>query len=168
LDRSDETFIQHIKNSYVEPLPPVWAAAEVMSLGLLSSWYDNLKPYATRVAISGAYQLDDSVLTSWLRHLTNVRNICAHHGRLWNRKFVVTPQLPRTKPAGLGLQFIPGSRKIYNTAVRTLYLMSLIAPDSHWSQRLRAIVESGSLDPATMDFPKDWQSRPIWNDGAKP
>ena len=139
-----------------------------MSLGLLSSWYDNLKPSATRVAISNAYQVDESVLSSWLRHLTLVRNICAHHGRLWNRKFVLIPQLPRSKPAGLGLQFIPGSRKIYNTTVLTLHLLSLIVPKSKWKQRLLAELTSGCLAPSGMDFPRDWQTRPIWSGGTRP
>lgn len=168
VERSDEVFIQHIKDTYSEPLPPVWASAEVMSLGLLSSWYDNLKPTATRVAISSAYQVDESVLSSWLRHLTLVRNICAHHGRLWNRKFVVIPQLPRSKPLGLGQQFIPGSRKIYNTMVLTLHLMSLIAPRSRWKQRLFDQLTTDSLAPSAMDFPKDWQTRAVWGGGTKP
>lgn len=160
--RSDEVFIQHIKANYSEPLPPVWAAAEVMSLGLLSSWYNNLKPSATRVAIASAYQVDDSVLSSWLHHLTVVRNICAHHSRLWNRRFVLTPQLPRTKPTGLGRQFVPGSRKIYNTMVLILHLMDLIAPESMWKQHLVTYLRSGNLDLKSMGFPKNWQAYPTW------
>lgn len=165
VDRSDEVFIEHIRTTYSEPLPPVWAAAEVMSLGLLSSWYNNLKPSSTRVAIASAYQVDDSVLSSWLHHLTFVRNICAHHSRLWNRRFVLTPQLPRTKPAGLGRQFVPGSRKIYNTMVLTLHLMGIIAPGSTWKQHLITHLLSGDLDLKSMDFPKDWQTAPIWATG---
>ena len=165
VDRSDETFIEHIKNTYSEPLPPVWAAAEVMSLGLLSSWYDNLKPTATRTAIANSYHIDESVLSSWLHHLTVVRNICAHHSRLWNRKFVLTPQRPRTKPAGLGPQFIPGSRKIYNTILLTLHLMGQVAPNSKWKRRLLAHLRSGELNLKGMDFPNNWQTYPIWNVG---
>lgn len=167
VDRSDEVFIEHLKNTYSEPLPPVWASSEVMSLGLLSSWYDNLKPSTTRVAIASAYQIDESVLSSWLHHLTVVRNICAHHSRLWNRRFVLTPQLPRTKPQGLGVQFIPGSRKIYNTMVLTLHLMDLIAPQSTWRNRLIAHLHSGELDLKAMDFPKDWEACPIWATGTQ-
>jgi abortive infection bacteriophage resistance protein len=36
VNRSDETFIKHLKATYTEALPPVWAVCEVMSLGLLS------------------------------------------------------------------------------------------------------------------------------------
>lgn len=64
----------------------------------------------TRRAIAAAYGVDEQVLASWLRHLSLVRNICAHHSRLWNRDFTITPTLPRNKPVGLVKQFVPGSR----------------------------------------------------------
>lgn len=89
VSRSDEPFIKHIRDTYTEALPPVWAACEVMSLGLLSRWYNNLRPMATRRAIAAVYGVDEKVLESWLRHLSLVRNICAHHGRLWNREFTI-------------------------------------------------------------------------------
>jgi abortive infection bacteriophage resistance protein len=50
--RSDELFIQHFQTSYVEPLPPVWAVCEVMSLGLLSRWYGSLRFTKTQTAIA--------------------------------------------------------------------------------------------------------------------
>ena len=34
--------------------------------------------------------LDEAVLISVVHHLTHIRNICAHHGRLWNKRFTVT------------------------------------------------------------------------------
>jgi abortive infection bacteriophage resistance protein len=69
VQRSDEAFIRHLLTSYAEALPPVWAVCEVMSLGLLSRWYNNLKPMPTRRAISATYGLDERMLESWLRHL---------------------------------------------------------------------------------------------------
>jgi abortive infection bacteriophage resistance protein len=126
--RSDEAFIKHLQNTYSESLPPVWAVCEVMSLGLLSRWYNNLKPMPTRRAIAAAYGVDEKVLESWLRHLSLVRNTCAHHSRLWNREFTITPLLPRNKPAGLAAQFHVGSRKLYNALVILLHCMDVIAP----------------------------------------
>ena len=35
VQRSDEVFIRHLKATYSESLPPVWAVCEVMSLGLI-------------------------------------------------------------------------------------------------------------------------------------
>lgn len=72
-----------------------------MSLGQLSRWYDNLKPMPTRRAIADVYGVDEKVLGSWLRHISLVCNTCAHHSRLWNREFTITPRLPRSRPAGL-------------------------------------------------------------------
>lgn len=101
VDRSEEAFIKHLKSTYSDRLPPIWAACEVMSLGLLSRWYNNLKPMPTRRAIAATYRIDEKVLESWLRHLSLIRNTCAHHSRLWNREFTITPLLPRNKPSGL-------------------------------------------------------------------
>ena len=49
-----------------------------MSLGLLSRWYDSLKPVQTRRVISRVYGINEDVLKSWLRHLSVVRNLCAY------------------------------------------------------------------------------------------
>ena len=96
ISRSKEVFIEHYQNQYSDPeLPPIWAVCEVMSLGLLSRWYKNLRPMSTRSKIAGTYNLDNMILQSFIHHLTEIRNICAHHSRLWNRKFTVIFQLPR-------------------------------------------------------------------------
>ena len=164
VDRSDEVFIKHLKATYNEPLPPVWAVCEVMSLGLLSRWYNNLKPMPTRRAIAATYGLDEKVLESWLRHLSLVRNTCAHHSRLWNREFTITPLLPRSKPAGLAAQCVSGSRKLYNALVILLHCMDKIAPQHHWRTRLRELLVRHAVPVAAMDFPVDWEQLTIWKE----
>lgn len=164
VDRADEIFIQHMKDRYQEPLPPIWAVCEVMSLGLLSKWYDNLKPKRTRRAISSVYQVDEDVLASWLRHLTIIRNICAHHSRLWNRYFATIPMPSRNKPASLKGEFIVSSRKLYNTLVIILHFMDIISPKHRWRKKLKTLLlkHAGSL--AAMGFPADWEKRRIWQE----
>lgn len=162
VERSEETFIRHLLDTYAEPLPPTWAVCEVMSLGLLSHWYSNLKPMPTRRRIAAPYGVDEAVLQSWLHHLTVVRNTCAHHARLWNRDLTVCPQVPRSKPAALKDQFQPGSQRLYNTLLILLYLMDVVAPGSRWRHRLIALIEAHAIDTAAMGFPTDWKSRPMW------
>jgi abortive infection bacteriophage resistance protein len=162
VDRSEETFIRHLMNTYQEALPPVWAVCEVMSLGQLSHWYSNLKPMPTRRRIAAPFGVDEGVLQSWLHHLTVVRNTCAHHARLWNRELTVLPQVPRSKPTALKGQFQQGSRRLYNTLLILQYMMDVVAPASQWRQRLLALIEEHEIDTAAMGFPADWQSRPIW------
>jgi len=166
VDRSDEAFIKHLRATYAEALPPVWAVCEVMSLGLLSRWYNNLKPMPTRRAIATAYSVDERVLESWLRHLSLVRNTCAHHSRLWNREFTITPLLPRSKPRGLAGQFQAGSRKLYNALVILLHCMDVIAPQHHWRSRLKALMTRYGVAVSAMDFPTHWERLPIWQDAA--
>ena len=81
--RSRDTFKVHYRTKYTCPeLPPVWMAAEVMSFGLLSKFYSDLKLRAERQAIAKPFGLDEKVLASIAHHTSHVRNICAHHGRL--------------------------------------------------------------------------------------
>lgn len=166
VSRSDEAFIKHLQSTYAETLPPVWAVCEVMSLGLLSRWYNNLKPMPTRRAIAAAYGVDEKVLESWLRHLSLVRNTCAHHSRLWNREFTITPLLPRSKPTGLAIQFQSNSRKLYNSLIILLHCMDVIAPRHHWRTRLKTLITSHDIPVAAMDFPTHWQRLPIWLDAV--
>ena len=160
--RSEETFIRHLRQTYSESLPPVWAVCEVMSLGLLSRWYDNLKPMPVRRAIANTYDLDQATLASWLRHLSLVRNTCAHHSRLWNREFTITPTAPGHKPAGLAAQWVAGSRKLYNSLVILLHCMDIVAPHHHWRSALKNLVDQHGIDVSAMDFPGNWQTLPIW------
>lgn len=161
--RSDEVFIRHFTATYSEALPPVWAVCEVMSLGLLSRWYANIKPMSTRTAIASVYGLDQRVLESWLHHLTLVRNACAHHSRLWNREFAVAPMLPQ-RPSGLAAQFQAGSRKPYNSLLILLHCMDCIAPHHHWRRRLIGLIDQHAIPVAAMGFPADWKSKALWKE----
>jgi abortive infection bacteriophage resistance protein len=164
IDWSKDTFIKHYKSKYDDPEhPPVWMVSEVLSLGQLSKWFSNLKARADRQAISKVYGLDEKVLTSAAHHLTYVRNICAHHGRLWNKQFTVTMIMP-SAPSALKLAMNPGAeRKLYNTLSMLGYLMGIVAPTSDWRQRLRDLLptcEHAKL--SSMGFPENWLELPAW------
>lgn len=167
VERSKENFIEHLTQTYSDALPPLWAVCEIMSLGLLSRQYKNLKPMATRRAIASQYSLDQQVFESWLHHLTFVRNVCAHHNRLWNREFTITPQHPRSKPRSLRGEFVGGSRKLYNTLVILTHFMDTIAPGHHWRQRLKKLLTQHAICVQAMDFPADWEQRAIWREETK-
>ncbi|MBY3043712.1 Abi family protein [Rhizobium leguminosarum] len=164
IDRSKDTFIVHYKGKYSDPEhPPIWMTAEVISLGQLSKWLGNLKLRADRQAIGKAYDLDEKILVSLAHHLTYVRNICAHHGRLWNKQFTVTMTIPNS-PSALKLSMNPASpRRIYNTLAMLDYLMNIVAPGTQWPQQLVELIDSCSLgDPVAMGFPHNWKELPRW------
>ncbi len=163
VERSDEIFIRHLTEKYAEDLPPVWAVCEVMSLGQLSRWYANLKPMSTRTAIASVYGLDQFVLQSWLHYLTLVRNVCAHHSRLWNREFSVTPKIPQ-KNRPLASHFLPQSRRPYNALLMLLHCMDRVAPKHHWRRRLRSLLDKHSVPMSEMGAPANWSSLPLWQE----
>jgi len=167
IKRSQETFIQHYIETYNDPeLPPIWAICEVMSFGQLSQWFKNLKYRADRKAIASIYGIDEIILGSFMHHLTHVRNLSAHHSRLWNRRIVFTMSIP-TLPVTLAKQFNPEEeRNIYNTLVMLGYLLKLISPGTSWIDRMRKLVEEYVPDTtAAMGFPKSWRDLPLWRDG---
>jgi len=159
---SSEVFIRHFDN-YDETLPPLWVVCEIMTLGQLSKWYANLARRQDRNAVAQAYGLDEANLTSFLHHLTVVRNHCAHHARIWNREFTFLWKLPRKKPPTLHQNFNrDDGRKIYNTLVMLAYLMDTMGPNS-WKKRLNGLfTQHPDVRPRAMGFPQDWRTRPVW------
>ncbi len=93
--RSDEEFIRAFKSKYIEPLPPSWMILEITSFGSLSRLYQNLLPTKEKREIAHYFGLADSVFETWLHSIVYLRNVCAHHTRLWNRIMQITPQNPR-------------------------------------------------------------------------
>ena len=170
LKRSDEVFVSHYRTKYQMPRPPIWAVSEVMSFGLLSRFYENIKRDRDRKQVASTYGLSADNLKSVLEHCVYVRNLCAHHARLWNRKFTVTVQLPQSSPAAVIPNLHPGEdRRLYNTLVLLVHLVGVIEPATHWPLRLTQhllTLNSGLLPH--MGFPVDWNQRPIWKDLLAP
>ena len=92
LESSREDFVNHHKQKYSGNLP-VWAATEIMDWGSLTYLYE-LSPTSVQNTISSQCDLTAPQLRSWLKALNIVRNICAHHGRLFNRVHAISPKLP--------------------------------------------------------------------------
>lgn len=165
--RSVETYIFHYRETYDDPaLPAVWMAAEMMSFGQLSRWYSLLADRALRNRIALRLGLPEAVLVPVIKHLVTVRNVCAHHGRLWNRRFRASPALPK-KPRDLAatIDQTAGSSPgyLYNTLVLLLHLLRTIAPASTWRNDTLLLLDAHDwVDLAVMGFPADWRSRPMW------
>jgi len=169
MDRSKEIFIRHHRGTLKMPWPPVWVICEVASFGAVSNLLGQIHPPAFRQSVADTYQLDEKTFCSLFHHLSVLRNIAAHHSRLWDRKLVITFQLPRKKPAHLWANFHipagPNARegRIYNSLVLLMHLVGLIETASAWPQRLAQHIRTldTNLIPH-MGFPPDWQQRPLW------
>lgn len=87
-----DTFIKYYFKKYCEPkLPPFWEMSEVLSMGDLSKILSSLNFKDIKQiskSISPNYFIAP-VLTNWIHAIAAVRNICAHHSRLWNRQLKI-------------------------------------------------------------------------------
>ena len=89
---SREDFVAHHTSKYNGTLP-VWAAVEVLDWGGLTRLY-GFSPRGVQDRVASAFGLTSPQFESWMKSLNIIRNICGHHGRLFNRVFAITPKLP--------------------------------------------------------------------------
>lgn len=163
--RSRETFAKHYRERYPElTTPPIWVACELMTLGHLSRWLKNLVKPEDRQYIADHYGLDERVLVSFAHHLTVVRNHCAHHGRVWNRRFALRFTLPTKKPKRIASAFNPGEPQlIYNTLTILVYLLDLLSPAHAWRKEIHDLLEAHpEIDTTVMGFPGHWRETNLW------
>lgn len=161
--RTDELFIKRILRKYGDSSPPIWAVCEIMSFGLVSKWFKNLRVNTVRKNIANMYKVHPDILESWMQHLCVVRNNCAHHSRLWNRQF--DRAAPR-HPVKLNSQFVAG-HPLANTLVIILYLLDIISPSHDWRQRFCALLDSYPSVPINeMGLAKNWHESDIWKKKA--
>jgi len=165
MHRSRETFVEHFRAKYGDThrYLPIWMATEVMSFGSVLRFYRGA-PRQVQDEIANFFSMPEVVLDSWLLTLNTIRNICAHHGRLWNRS-VAKPKMPIQKsyPDWHHPVAIKGER-IFGVLTICNYCLSRIAPQSRWSGRLRELLASYPRLPIrNMGFPDNWLDSPLWN-----
>jgi abortive infection bacteriophage resistance protein len=162
-DRSDEEFIIAFKSKYSNPLPPSFILLEITSFGALSRLYDNLKPGKSRKEIANMFGLSDRVFASWLHSFVYIRNVCAHHARIWNRWLRVQPLFPRrTHYAWLTDNTVSNNRLFYALSM-VIYLLNVVNPNHTFKQKLENLfLKYPNVDRTAMGFPFKWRSEPLW------
>lgn len=90
---SHEDFVAHHQANHGGAIP-IWAAVELMDWGMLTHFFA-MAPERARTAVAGHLRLSSPQLESWLKSLNVLRNIAAHHGRMFNRVYSLQPKLPR-------------------------------------------------------------------------
>lgn len=173
--KSDEEFIKSFNEKYDNPLPPACMILEVSSFGNLSNLYKNLRNGSPDArSISNYYGLDEKTFASWLHSLNYVRNLCAHHSRLWNRILSISPVIPDSpKKPFISNTFLPNpnnenvpyinNNRVYFLLCAIIYLMNTINPKHKIKAKFFKLVNSYPLiDIKSMGFPDDWQNEKLW------
>ena len=141
ISRSKEDFILHTKEKYGLPVP-IWIACEVWDFGTLSRLFKGILP-EQQTLIANKYSITKGeTLESWLRCLSYLRNVCAHHSRLWNRNMSEQP-----KKEGLrDISHLTGDLNSHILARPFLqlciiqHLLTKVNPNSTWWERLKELL----------------------------
>jgi len=151
--------VKHYLKHYSTPeLPPIWAIMEALTFGALSRLYSGLA-LRHRKAVALRFGYDESVLASWFRSINLVRNLSAHHGRLWNAPMHIDQPVAAKK---LRSEMIPTDR-LYARLVVLAALLDMIDSTCDWKRRLAELISRYPALPLhLMGIPADWMSRPFW------
>ncbi len=177
VSRSKERFVGHFKNKYGNAhrftgvagaehiILPLWMVGEILSFGTVLTAYRGVSN-EIKGNIAKRYHIPVPVLTSWLQTVNVIRNICAHHGRLWNRELGVKPYIPRKNkyPEWHDPVAIPRNR-VFGVLTILRYLLKIIAPQSNWKKRFMALLdEYPNISRWSMGFSDNWQESPLWKE----
>ena len=162
--RSRERFVDHFKATYDEfPDLPIWVAGETMTFGSMFTLFA-MSEKKVQKNVARKYGIAGPVLYSWLKTLNYVRNICAHHARLWNRELAIKPTVPDVKngPEWHRPQSIDTNRMfVVLTILR--FLLHRVAPQSAWRDRLFAQFDRFPDVPlASMGMDAGWRQHTLW------
>jgi abortive infection bacteriophage resistance protein len=145
-------FVRHHNQKYAG-LFPIWVIMEIFTFGMLSKFYaDLLLPDQKHLAKSLFGSVPGNV-KSWLRCCTDLRNICAHYGRLYYRIFSAIP-------AGFANASADSKRRLFGAilAAKELY------PDKRkWDaevlSEITALTEQYAqvVQLKHIGFPPDWE-----------
>jgi abortive infection bacteriophage resistance protein len=166
--RSKEIFIVDQLLRFPNNDPDAWKILEVASMGTISKLYKSLKHnLPEKSIISNEMGLNShSELSSWLEAITYIRNIIAHHSRLWSRNMVKRPIENLNNPSGdwLNTPLHPANYKKPFLIISTLvYLCNQIHSGHNVKTQIIDLFNTSPNIPIyKIGFTTDWNRHPIW------
>ncbi len=156
-----EPFVVHHLQQY--GALPIWAAVEVWDFGLLSKLFAGMQ-HADQEQIATLYKAPSGqAFAQWLRSLNFIRNVAAHHSRLWNINVVERAAVPAHWSTELD-----NSRPFFYFCLMR-QLLEVICPRSTWGQRVAALLNGEFPDTnnarlSLQDFGAfaGWEQREPW------
>ena len=151
-------FIKHYKNKYTSPeLPPSWMSFQCLTFGNLDNLYQHLLSNDQKM-IARKFNHSPETFQSMLTGVAFIRNTCAHHSRLWNKKIISRIQIPPRL-----LQFTPGNERVYDFCVVMYDILKTVAPSTTWATRLKDLIASyPGVDIASAGFKPGWLNHQLW------
>jgi abortive infection bacteriophage resistance protein len=139
-------FVKHHIDNYGGQFP-LWVICELFTFGMISYFYNDLTT-ADKKQFAGSYYKD---MVSWLRCCTDIRNICAHYGRLYYRSF-------SAMPTGFNIPEA-AKRRLWGAM---LSVKALYPSTDKWNTEFMPAIEAlfeeykEDIDLYHLAFPKNW------------
>lgn len=163
VERSQDKFIQHYKSSYQGfPILPIWMTTEVMSLGALSILCSGLNNLDRR-AVADYFDLPGKALKDWMHTITYVRNVSAHHSRLWNRQLAI--RTGSMKAQNWQPPVTPRKDRLFYVLLMLSHLMKATGGREAWVQKVNELlmpVADNYIEREAMGLPEEWLAHPLW------
>lgn len=162
--RSKEQFVKHYHDCYrEETFLPLWMTAELLSYGSLYTIFHNLNTEEMK-SLANKFGVFSNVLDSWLHTLNYIRNACAHHSRIWNRKLPIEPLLPdkKHKPDWYSPVNFKNTR-VFCIFVIMQYLLNYIEPgNQRFMNNFQQLLKNYPDVPhGSMGIPENWEACPV-------
>lgn len=164
IDRSDNDGIVRFREKYSNLYPPCWLTMEATTMGTLSVMYEEMVYGPDKKALADYFGLDVDDFGSWLRHLVYVRNYCAHHRRLWDKRLMVRGRVPVRTADPFPKFKDEDMYHAYATLCILKYLVDTVRPGNSFGLRLKNLIDGFptiSVEKA-MGFPEGWRNEPLW------
>ena len=169
ISRSKDPIIKNhfSKHKDDQRFPPTWKTLEQTSFGGLSKLYGNLKNnIESKDTVAKEFgAVNHTYLPSWLQSISQIRNYCAHHSRLWNKNLPGTVKL-LPKPPFPWVEDVPKQhefQKLYVHLCLMKYLLNIVAPSNHFTQKLEILFEKfPNVDPNALGMKSNWTQEALW------
>lgn len=170
LQQTKEDFIkQHYLKYHTDTRrPPAWKTLNISSFGTISKLYGNLSDrIQSKDKIASDFgTVNKTYLPSWLQSISQIRNICAHHGRIWNRNLPGRPKL-LPKPPNKWITNIPQQteqNRLYIHVCCMMYLFDTIDSENTITNRLENLfIKYPNIDRSALGFNAGWEKEPLWD-----
>lgn len=157
-----EPFVEHYLQKYDRL--PIWVAIEIWDFGLLSKMYAGMQ-FKHQEQIATKYGAENGkAFKGWLRGLNFIRNVAAHHSRLWNINVLERAKLPEDDDYW---QQLNNARPFFYFCLMQRF-MDVICPNSSWSDRFTELmiefpdVRCEAVSLADFGLIDGWQDWNLW------
>ena len=152
-------FVKHHYEKYDGKFP-IWVGINVFTMGMLYNYYkniaENIIEKSIKKTVASEYNTGSMQLCSWIENILYIRNMLAHHMRIYNVRFQKVPAKCKKNHK----ENYSKTKRIFDT----VHIMKFMILDKDiWNNNIimnmSALFEEYSdiIDISLLGFPKEWE-----------